>query len=79
MPLVVEESSLTGADRREVSKLCERFEFPLERIEEDGDVLVLVPDSVERIPASGRLGQLALELREQGYRHVAFAIQDDEQ
>jgi hypothetical protein len=78
VPFVVEESPLSGADRTEVSKLCERFEFPLERIEEDGDVLVLVPDSVERIPASGRLGELALELRERGYRHVAFAIQDDE-
>lgn len=74
----MEESSLSLADRKEVTRLCRRFEFPLARIEEDGDVLVLVPGSVESIPNSSRLGQLALELREQGYRHVAFAIQEDE-
>lgn len=73
-----EAESLASPERDRVTALCRRFDFPVARVGEDGDVLVLVPRTIEEIPDSDRLGELAHRLSEEGFHHVAFSIRADE-
>lgn len=66
--------ALDRSERRRIRELCSRYDFPLAEVEEEGQVLVLIPRSIEEIPDSDRLGELAHRLSREGHRHVAFSI-----
>lgn len=59
----------------EVVRLCSEAGFPLAAVREEGDVLVLVPSQLEELPGAERLQQLAGQMQECGYRHVAFSVE----
>ena len=71
----------TDIDEREkdkIAQLCTDAGFPLAGLHEEGDVLVLVPDQLDSLPEADALRQLAQQLQQQGYRHVAFSVEDEE-
>lgn len=62
----------------EVARLCAEAGFPLAAVREEGDVLVLVPSQLRKLPAADTLRGLAERIREHGYRHVAFSVEAEE-
>ena len=63
----------------EIQQTCHRHGLMVESIRRDGDVLVLVPKSLDMLPPASRLQTLAEELRgTDGVEHVTLAVEDDE-
>ncbi|MBA2665010.1 MAG: hypothetical protein H0U74_22175 [Bradymonadaceae bacterium] len=61
-------------DIDDLKSLCARFGLTLSGAEVQGELLQLVPQSLEGLPDAARLRQLAIELAPLGYRYVTLAL-----
>ena len=67
-----------GQEKGDIVRLCADAGFPLAGVHEEGDVLVLIPERLDRLPEASVLRQLARKLQQQGHRHVAFSVEEEE-
>ncbi|MFW6057386.1 MAG: hypothetical protein ACOC9W_00880 [Persicimonas sp.] len=62
-------------NERQIRQVCEDSGLSVARLEEAGEVLVVVPHSLDELPDAAGLDALGLELRElSGKRYVTLAI-----
>lgn len=64
----------------EIQQLCRSGGLPISAVRRRGDILVVVPESLEQLPGADQLARLADRLREQAScRYVTFAIDEPAQ
>lgn len=54
--------------------LCKEAGFPLAQVRREGDVLVLVPETLGSLPPVETLQQLSDRIQNLGHRYVAFSV-----
>lgn len=59
---------------RSVEALCEEAGFPLARLRREGEVLVLVPETLASLPSADRLQTLSDRIENLRFRYVAFSV-----
>ena len=60
--------------QRRIAALCEEAGFPLAQVQQEDDVLVLVPASLAALPDAEVLQTLSDRVERLGYRYVAFSV-----
>lgn len=66
--------SETRGRERSVETLCDEAGFPLARIRQEGEVLVLIPKTLASLPSADRLQTLSDRIENLGFRYVAFSV-----
>lgn len=61
----------------DIRALCAEAGFPIAETRDAGKVLVLVPENLDALPSADTLRQLADQIRQYQYRHVAFSVDPD--
>lgn len=70
-----ESTSLQDPEKKQrVEALCEEAGFPLAQARREGDVLVLVPETLSALPSADLLQTLSDHIQDLGVRYVAFSV-----
>lgn len=57
-----------------IEALCEEAGFPLAQVCREGDVLVLVPETLASLPPAEALQNLSDRIQNLGHRYVSFCV-----
>lgn len=60
--------------KQRLQALCKEAGFPLAQVRREGDVLVLVPETLAELPSADRLQALSDRIQDLGARYVAFSV-----
>jgi len=77
----VTEDEFTGLEAREreqyLRSVCEEQGLPIAEVRREGDVLVLVPETLASLPPAEVLQDLSDRLTALGYRYVSLSVDAD--
>ena len=65
-------------DEDEIRRLCRHYDFPLVGARHTGDILILTPKSLESLPETAALRELADALDDGDWAHVTFDIPEED-
>lgn len=61
--------------KQRLETICKEADFPLSQVRQEGDVLVLIPETLSSLPSSDGLQALSDRIQEFGFRYVAFSVE----
>ena len=67
---------LTDQEQNVVDRVCRDHDFPLRGARVRQDILALTPRTLDDLPDSDRMGQIAEALEAEGFRYVTFSVPD---
>lgn len=71
-----DDSRVDEAERTAIRDICDEHGFPVDEIDDGGEMLVVTPTSLAELPDADVLGGLADALEERGYEFVTFEVPD---